>query len=121
MQTRWLILSFAGLLAGCQTPPEPVQAPPPPLNIRTAPELSGRHVQTSRYVIEHTAGEQMTDILGVPIEARLPVMSKMSIKEGIEFLLSGSGVSLRTPTSYAETQLYAQPLPLPKTNLEYLI
>ncbi|WP_439146826.1 hypothetical protein [Vibrio sp.] len=120
MQTRWLMLSFAGLLAGCQTPPEPVQAPPPPLNIRTAPELSGSHVQTSRYVIEHTAGEQMTDILGVPIEARLPVMSKMSIKEGIEFLLSGSGVSLRTPTSYAETQLYAQPLPLGHTDMGHM-
>ena len=120
MQTRWLIVSFAGLLAGCQTPPEPVQAPPPPLNIRTAPELSSRHVQASRYVIEHTPGEQMTDILGVPIEARLPVMSKMSIKEGIEFLLSGSGVSLRTPTSYAETQLYAQPLPLGHTDMGHM-
>lgn len=120
MQTRWLMLSFAGLLAGCQTPPEPVQVPPPPLNIRTAPELSGSSVQTSRYVIERSAGEQMTDILGVPIEARLPVMSKMSIKEGIEFLLSGSGVSLRTPTSYAETQLYAQPLPLGHTDMGHM-
>ena len=120
MQTRWLMLSFAGLLAGCQTPPEPVQAPPPPLNIRTAPELSGSSVQTSRYVIERSAGEQMTDILGVPIEARLPVMSKMSIKDGVEFLLSGSGVSLRTPTSYAETQLYAQPLPLGHTDMGHM-
>lgn len=120
MQTRWLMLSFAGLLAGCQTPPEPVQAPPPPLNIRTAPELSGSSVQTSRYVIERTAGDQMTDILGVPIEARLPVMSKMSIKDGVEFLLSGSGVSLRTPTSYAETQLYAQPLPLGHTDMGHM-
>ncbi|MFA0602702.1 hypothetical protein AB4586_24350, partial [Vibrio sp. 10N.222.49.E4] len=102
------------------TPPEPVQAPPPPLNIRTAPELSGSSVQTSRYVIERSAGEQMTDILGVPIEARLPVMSKMSIKDGIEFLLSGSGVSLRPPTSYAETQLYAQPLPLGHTDMGHM-
>ncbi|MEZ9025070.1 MULTISPECIES: hypothetical protein [unclassified Vibrio] len=120
MQTRWLMLSFAGLLAGCQTPPEPVQAPPPPLNIRTAPELSGSSVQTSRYVIERSAGDQMTDILGVPIEARLPVMSKMSIKDGVEFLLSGSGMSLRTPTSYAETQLYAQPLPLGHTDMGHM-
>ena len=62
----------------------------------------------------------MTDILGVPIEARLPVMSKMSIKDGVEFLLSGSGVSLRTPTSYAETQLYAQPLPLGHTDMGHM-
>ncbi|WP_157939174.1 hypothetical protein [Vibrio lentus] len=77
-------------------------------------------MQTSRYVIERSAGEQMTDILGVPIEARLPVMSKMSIKDGVEFLLSGSGVSLRTPTSYAETQLYAQPLPLGHTDMGHM-
>ncbi|WP_299142545.1 hypothetical protein, partial [uncultured Vibrio sp.] len=105
MQTRWLILSFAGWLVGCQTPPEPVEPVPPPLNIRTAPELSSSTLHTSRYVVERSAGKQMTDILGVPIEVRLPVMTHMNIKEGVEFLLAGSGVSLRTPTSYAETQL----------------
>ncbi|WP_156144631.1 hypothetical protein, partial [Vibrio hyugaensis] len=62
----------------------------------------------------------MTDILGVPVEARLPVMSKMSVKDGMEFLLSGSGVSLRTPTSYAESELYAQPLPLGQTDMGHI-
>ncbi|MDK9773972.1 hypothetical protein [Vibrio sp. B181a] len=120
MQTRWLMCSLAGVLVGCQTPPEPVSAPPP-LNVRIAPDLSAQPaVYTSRYVTERPAGANMTDILGVPVEARLPVMSKMSVKDGMEFLLSGSGVSLRTPTSYAESELYAQPLPLGQTDMGHM-
>ena len=120
MQTRWLMCSLAGVLVGCQTPPEPVSAPPP-LNVRIAPDLSAQPaVYTSRYVTERPAGANMTDILGVPVEARLPVMSKMSVKDGMEFLLSGSGVSLRTPTSYAESGLYAQPLPLGQTDMGHM-
>lgn len=38
----------------------------------------------------------------------------------MEFLLSGSGVSLRTPTSYAESELYAQPLPLGQTDMGHM-
>lgn len=120
MQTRWLMCSLAGVLVGCQMPPEPVSAPPP-LNVRIAPDLSAQPaVYTSRYVTERPAGANMTDILGVPVEARLPVMSKMSVKDGMEFLLSGSGVSLRTPTSYAESELYAQPLPLGQTDMGHM-
>ncbi|MHA2728787.1 hypothetical protein [Vibrio campbellii] len=44
----------------------------------------------------------------------------MSVKDGMEFLLSGSGVSLRTPTSYAESELYAQPLPLGQTDMGHM-
>ncbi|WP_181028003.1 hypothetical protein, partial [Vibrio jasicida] len=85
------------------------------------PDLSAQPaVYTSRYVTERPAGANMTDILGVPVEARLPVMSKMSVKDGMEFLLSGSGVSLRTPTSYAESELYAQPLPLGQTDMGHM-
>lgn len=74
MQTRWLMCSLAGVLVGCQTPPEPVSAPPP-LNVRIAPDLSAQSaVYTSRYVTERPAGANMADILGVPVEARLPVM-----------------------------------------------
>lgn len=121
MQMRWLALSMAGVLSGCATPPPPTPIPPP-LNIRTAPDLTdGRVVHTSRYVQEQRAsGARLADILGVPIDAHLPVMSQMSIKDGMEFLLTGSGMTLRTPISSAETQLYAQPLPLGQTNMGHM-
>ena len=119
MRMQVLAVSVAGILAGCQAPPEPVEVAPAPLNIRTAPDLqTAQPVYTSRYVKERRApARELTDILGIPVEAKLPVMSKMSIKDGMEFMLRGSGMSLRTPTSYAESQLYAQPLPLAQTDM----
>ena len=118
MRKQAFAVSIAGVLAGCQAPPEPVVVPTP-LNIRTAPDLqTAQPVYTSRYVTEQRApARELTDILGIPVEAKLPVMSKMSIKEGMEFMLRGSGMALRTPTSYAESQLYAQSLPLAQTDM----
>ncbi|HHY0517167.1 TPA: hypothetical protein ACVU5T_003659 [Vibrio parahaemolyticus] len=123
MQKRWLALSVASVLVGCSSTPPPTPTPtPPPLNIRTAPELtSGQAVHTSRYVTQSRAsGAELTDILGVPIDAHLPVMPQMTVKQGMEFLLTGSGMSLRTPTSEAEAQLYAQSLPLGQTDMGHM-
>ncbi|EJE8675364.1 hypothetical protein M5236_004055 [Vibrio parahaemolyticus] len=121
MQKRWLALSVASVLVGCSSTPPPTPTPPP-LNIRTAPELtSGQAVHTSRYVTQSRAsGAELTDILGVPIDAHLPVMPQMTVKQGMEFLLTGSGMSLRTPTSEAEAQLYAQSLPLGQTDMGHM-
>lgn len=121
MQKRWLALSVASVLVGCTSTPQPAP-PPPPLNVRTAPELSaGQAVHTSRYVTQSRAsGAELTDILGVPIDARLPVMTQMTVKQGMEFLLNGSGMALRTPTSGAEAQLYTQALPLGQTNMGHM-
>ncbi|MCD1416869.1 hypothetical protein IOC51_22860 [Vibrio parahaemolyticus] len=121
MQKRWLALSVASVLVGCTSTPPPAPIPPP-LNVRTAPELSaGQAVHTSRYVTQSRAsGAELTDILGVPIDARLPVMTQMTVKQGMEFLLNGSGMALRTPTSGAEAQLYTQALPLGQTNMGHM-
>ncbi|TOG95049.1 PFGI-1 class ICE element type IV pilus protein PilL2 [Vibrio parahaemolyticus] len=121
MQKRWLALSVASVLVGCTSTPPPAPTPPP-LNVRTAPELSaGQAVHTSRYVTQSRAsGAELTDILGVPIDARLPVMTQMTVKQGMEFLLNGSGMALRTPTSGAEAQLYTQALPLGQTNMGHM-
>lgn len=121
MQKRWLALSVASVLVGCTSTPPPAPIPPP-LNVRTAPELSaGQAVHTSRYVTQSRAsGAELTDILGVPIDARLPVMPQMTVKQGMEFLLNGSGMALRTPTSGAEAQLYTQALPLGQTNMGHM-
>ncbi len=121
MQKRWLALSVASVLVGCTSTPQPAPTPPP-LNVRTAPELSaGQAVHTSRYVTQSRAsGAELTDILGVPIDARLPVMTQMTVKQGMEFLLNGSGMALRTPTSGAEAQLYTQALPLGQTNMGHM-
>ena len=116
MQTRWLMLT-AGMLVGCQTTSAPIVTTPT-LNIRTAPELASTPaVHTSRYVTERAAGAEMVDILGIPLEARLPVVGQMTVEEGMAFLLNGSGVSLRPPSTYAQTQLYAQPLPMSHSDL----
>ncbi|XEV14923.1 hypothetical protein ACBZ90_18215 (plasmid) [Vibrio alginolyticus] len=121
MQKRWLALSVASVLVGCTSTPPPAPTPPP-LNVRTAPELSaGQAVHTSRYVTQSRAsGAELTDILGVPIDARLPVMTQMTVKQGMEFLLNGSGMALRSPTSGAEAQLYTQALPLGQTNMGHM-
>ncbi|EGQ8533394.1 PFGI-1 class ICE element type IV pilus protein PilL2 [Vibrio parahaemolyticus] len=121
MQKRWFALSVVSVLVGCTSTPPPAPTPPP-LNVRTAPELSaGQAVHTSRYVTQSRAsGAELTDILGVPIDARLPVMTQMTVKQGMEFLLNGSGMALRTPTSGAEAQLYTQALPLGQTNMGHM-
>lgn len=115
---RMRALSALGVVAlmGCQSPPEPVVTPEP-LNIRTAPDFSeSAPVYTSRYVRENRApSSELTDILGIPVEVRIPVMSQMSLSDGMKFMLQGSGVTLRKPTSYAEAQMYQQALPLSQT------
>ncbi|MFM2588270.1 hypothetical protein [Vibrio sp. TBV020] len=117
MQIRALTACIVVALAGCQSPPEPQEVASPPLNIRTAPDLEeATPLFVSRYVRETRApSSQLTDILGIPVDVRIPVMSQMSLKDGMTFMLQGSGVTLRTPTSYAESQLYAQSLPLTHT------
>ncbi|MDG3424453.1 hypothetical protein P5E72_23465 [Vibrio parahaemolyticus] len=47
-------------------------------------------------------------------------MTQMTVKQGMEFLLNGSGMALRTPTSGAEAQLYTQALPLGQTNMGHM-
>ncbi len=119
MRMRVLTASIAAVLAGCQSPPEEPVVAPEPLNIRTAPtNENSPPTYTSRYVKENRApSSQLTDIFGVPVEVRIPVMSQMSLKEGMNFVLKGSGIKLREPKSYAEKQMYAQPLPLSQTSM----
>lgn len=117
MQIRALTACVVVALAGCQSPPESVTTTPAPLNIRTAPDLEeAKPLYVSRYVRETRApSSQLTDILGIPVDVRIPVMSQMSLQDGMNFMLQGSGVTLRQPTSEAQSQMYAQSLPLSHT------
>ncbi|GLT20232.1 hypothetical protein GCM10007938_40150 [Vibrio zhanjiangensis] len=110
------------LLSGCAHEPPPVTPIPismPPSNLRVAPELTDKPVvQTSRYTLANPAsGAALVDILNVPVEVRIPKVGPMNIGDGLNFLLNGSGMALRTPTSYGEAQRYRQPLPLAHTNM----
>lgn len=117
MQIRTLTACGVIALAGCQSPPEPVASPSAPLNIRTAPSLEeAKPFYISRYVREQRApSSQLTDILGIPVDVRIPVMSQMSLQDGMNFMLQGSGVTLRSPKTPAQAQMYAQSLPLSHT------
>ncbi|MFM2666625.1 hypothetical protein AAFX24_17475 [Vibrio mediterranei] len=121
MRTPLFAALVAGALAGCQSPPEPVVVSPP-LNIRTAPALTdATPVHTSRYVKEYSVPAQtLTDMLATPIDVHLPVMGNMKVQDGMAFLLKGSGVRLRVPLSYAESQLYLQTLPLSQTDMGHM-
>ena len=110
------------LLSGCAHEPPPVTPIPismPPSNLRVAPELTDKPVvQTSRYTLANpTSGAALVDILNIPVEVRIPKVGPMTIGDGFNFLLDGSGVVLRTPTSYGEAQRYRQPIPLAHTNM----
>ena len=118
---RMIALSVMGVLAGCASsePPAPIPSSPPPLNLRVAPSLGeATPIQTSRYVLERRSpASELTDILNVPVDVRLPAMDNLTVKDGLDFLLKGSGMRLRTPTSYGEAQMYEQPLPLTHMNM----
>ena len=110
------------LLTGCAHEPPPVTPEPismPPSNLRVAPELTEKTViQTGRYTLANPAsGAALVDILNVPVEVRIPQVGPMNIGDGLSFLLDGSGVALRKPTSYGEAQRYRQPLPLAHINM----
>lgn len=118
---RILALVVASFLVGCVANEPSPQLPnlTESLNVHIAPPIGeASAVQTSRYVFERRApAEELTNILSVPVDVRLPVMSNMTIKESMNFMLNGSGVRLRTPASYGEAQLFNQPLPLIQTDM----
>ncbi|ANU39409.1 hypothetical protein [Vibrio scophthalmi] len=117
---RIIALSVMGVLAGCASSEPPAPIPPsPPLNLRVAPPLeAATPIQTSRYVLERRGpASQLTDMLDVPVDARMPAMANLTVKDGLDFLLTGSGMRVRTPTSYGESQMYAQPLPVTQMDM----
>ncbi|RJX68646.1 hypothetical protein DZ860_16770 [Vibrio sinensis] len=117
---RMIALSVMGVLVGCASSEPPTPIPPsPPLNLRVAPPLEiATPIQTSRYVLERRSpASQLTDMLDVPVDARMPAMANLTVKDGLDFLLTGSGMRVRTPTSYGESQMYAQPLPIAQMDM----
>ncbi|WP_045407389.1 hypothetical protein [Vibrio jasicida] len=117
---RMIALCTLGVLAGCaSSEPPPTIPSPSPLNIRVAPPLSeATPIQTSRYVLERRApADELTDMLNVPVDARMPALGNLTVKDGLDFLLRGSGMRVRAATSYGESQMFAQPLPLAHMNM----
>lgn len=113
------------ILTGCASaplPPPPL-APPKPLNVRITPDIveNNKGVKTSRYVI-HSAvpAKQVRDVLSDEIDVNIPVMANMTVGDGMAFMLARTGILLRKPQSYAESQLYKQTLPLVQTDMGYV-
>lgn len=113
------------ILTGCASapPPPPPLAPPKPLNVRITPDIveNNKGVKTSRYVI-HSAvpAKQVRDVLSDEIDVNIPVMVNMKVGDGMAFMLARTGIQLRKPQSYAESQLYKQTLPLVQTDMGYV-
>ena len=119
---RMIALSVMVVLTGCASSEPPAKIPlsqPQPLNLRVAPPLEeATSIQTSRYVLERRGpASQLTDMLNVPVDARMPAMANLTVKDGLDFLLTGSGMRMRTPTSYGESQMYDQPLPITQMDM----
>ncbi|WP_419208212.1 hypothetical protein ACN08N_25640 (plasmid) [Photobacterium leiognathi subsp. mandapamensis] len=121
-----LTVVVGALLTGCVSTPAPepvIPSPTPPLNIRIAPDIvdMGKTVRSSRYVTESAVPAlRVRDVLSNAIDVSIPVMPNMTIKQGLAFLLEGTGYTIRAASSYAESQLYKQPLPLVQTNMGYM-
>lgn len=113
------------ILTGCaSTPPPPLPiAPPKPLNVRITPDIveNDKGVKTSRYVI-HSAvpAQQVRDVLSDEIDVNIPVLANMTVGDGMAFMLARTGIQLRQPQTYAESQLYKQTLPLVQTDMGYV-
>ncbi|PSU45773.1 hypothetical protein C9J12_21270 [Photobacterium frigidiphilum] len=113
------------ILTGCaSTPPPPLPiAPPKPLNVRITPDIveNDKGVKTSRYVI-HSAvpAQQVRDVLSDEIDVNIPVLANMTVGDGMVFMLARTGIQLRQPQTYAESQLYKQTLPLVQTDMGYV-
>ena len=119
---RMIALSVMVVLTGCASSEPPAKIPlsqPQPLNLRVAPPLEeATSIQTSRYVLERRGpASQLTDMLNVPVDARMPAMANLTVKDGLDFLLTGSGMRVRIPTSYGESQMYDQPLPVTQMDM----
>ncbi|WP_318419571.1 PFGI-1 class ICE element type IV pilus protein PilL2 [Photobacterium leiognathi] len=121
-----LTVVVGALLTGCVSTPAPapvIPSPAPPLNIRIAPDIvdMGKTVRSSRYVTESAVPAlRVRDVLSNDIDVSIPIMPNMTIKQGLTFLLKGTGYTIRPASSYAESQLYKQPLPLVQTNMGYM-
>ena len=122
---KYLSLPIVGaVLLGCANPPLALEpAEPAPQNIRIAPDIGqeGVTTRTSRYVTESaTPSRQIRDVLSTMIKVDIPVIAEPSIGEGMGFLLARTGIRVRVPLTYAESQLYQQPLPLVQTEMGYM-
>ena len=121
-----LTVVVGALLTGCvstPTPPPVIPSPAPPLNIRIAPDIIdvGKTMRTSRYVTESAVPAlRVRDVLANEIDVNIPTMPNATIKQGLMFLLNGTGYTVRPSSSYAESQLYKQALPLVQTNMGYM-
>lgn len=121
-----LTVVVGALLTGCvstPTPPPVIPSPAPPLNIRIAPDIidAGKTMRTSRYVTESAVPAlRVRDVLANEIDVNIPTMPNATIKQGLMFLLNGTGYTVRPASSYAESQLYKQALPLVQTNMGYM-
>jgi conjugative transfer region protein (TIGR03748 family) len=121
-----LTVVVGALLTGCVSTPMPppvIPSPAPPLNIRIAPDIIdvGKTMRTSRYVTESAIPAlRVRDVLANEIDVNIPTMPNATIKQGLMFLLNGTGYTVRPSSSYAESQLYKQALPLVQTNMGYM-
>uniref|UniRef100_UPI003735A571 PFGI-1 class ICE element type IV pilus protein PilL2 n=1 Tax=Photobacterium piscicola TaxID=1378299 RepID=UPI003735A571 len=121
-----LTVVVGALLTGCVSTPMPppvIPSPAPPLNIRIAPDIIdvGKTMRTSRYVTESAVPAlRVRDVLANEIDVNIPTMPNATIKQGLMFLLNGTGYTVRPASSYAESQLYKQALPLVQTNMGYM-
>lgn len=120
--TSTAIVAF--VTVGCANSlPTPKIVVPPPLNIRIAPDIihTGATHRTSRYVTESSVpARQVRDVLSSEVNVNIPNMPNATVGEGLNFLLSQSGYGIRSANSYAEKQLYLQPLPIMHMNMGYM-
>lgn len=115
---------LAVLVSGCASePPAPPQPAPTVLNVRSAQDIEQADaiVRTSRYVMDSAVpARQVRDTLSTEININIPSVGKASVSDGLAFVLSQTGYTLRAPLSYGESQLYQQPLPLVHMNMGYM-